>query len=176
MLDPETPQQTLPSVVPYANLVISSLATVAILFITVRRWRLDRYVSRLFVVDLMSVVMCVVLLAGAAFQSGLIGADPWTLVGTGGRVIVLAGFAALLLQRWEHIPVLDSALPSHEKILRLAREEAAELLKDAARVAAEKVRLEAIEVAELRHDVRRTADNTERIAEAHDRQERNGDT
>lgn len=165
MLEPELPQQVLPTVVPLANLLISAVAFALIVYITVRRWRLERHVSRLFVVDLMGVVMCGVLLAGALFQAGLMGTDLWTALGTGGRLIILAGFAALLLQRWEHIPLLDSGTMSQERIMQLAREEAAEILKDAARVAAEKVRLDAAEAAGIRHDMRRTADNTERIAD-----------
>ena len=166
MLDPETPQQVLPSIVPLANVLVSAAALALIAFITIRRWRLEHYVSRLFVVDLMGIVMCAVLLAGALFQAGIMGAEMWTVIGTGGRLIVLSGFVALLLQHWEYIPVLDRSGVPAEVILQRAREEAAEILKDAARVAAAKIKAEAAGAKEMRVDVKRTADNTERIADS----------
>ena len=92
----------LPSWLPWANLVLSLAALVLLLPLVARRRRAIQsgkpsHPSRWWIAtDVALVFSVLVLVAGAMFQGGLMSIGDWTIVGTGGRALVVVALLLVL--------------------------------------------------------------------------------
>lgn len=83
----------------WANAAISGLTLTLVLLLMVQRWFKDRRISRMLVLDGILMVACVVLFSGGLWTAGAMDQHTWRVLGTIGRLILLAGIVTLLTDR-----------------------------------------------------------------------------